>query len=237
MQQQQTVDLATLNKCKERGVAVKYCSGESCERWLPVSRFGSNVNMADGFDLYCIDCNKRKRDSRAKARELFRERNQPGEKIDAFEQYVHDHASKPDRGFMRWPFLAFEGAMTDTPESRIMRKIESAMLEAKLRFKRPITISRQSVYDTLFAKGGAYYCTINRREMTPQCFEQHHAITFDAKEREVSVVCSDCISAFVLHDICEKTRKMPETVLQELVHDRAHFLENADVPRSSTNGI
>ena len=43
----------------------KFCPGIKCKVVLPVSNFGLNCNMDDGYDIYCNQCNRRKRQSRS----------------------------------------------------------------------------------------------------------------------------------------------------------------------------
>ena len=158
---------------------LKFCSGEHCRSWLPLHAFGSNFNMADGLDIYCIKCNTNYRNG--KRTELNT-----------------NPSAKP---VLKDKYCAFKeqyesNVFTETQTREVEKRIRQAGIEAKGRFKRDITIDSSNVCRKLFSDG-LYECEVTGETMTPACFLDHHSITFELRENEekkkvVDVICSDC---------------------------------------------
>jgi len=160
---------------------LKFCSGEHCKSWLPLHAFGSNYNMCDGLDIYCITCNTNYRN---------------GKRVERIVKPALD--TKP---VIKDKYCAFKeqyesDVFAETQTREVEKRIRQAGIEAKGRFKRDVQIDSSNVCRKLFSDG-LYKCEVTNEPMTPACFLDHHSITFELREngegkKFVDVICSDC---------------------------------------------
>lgn len=155
---------------------LKFCPGERCKTYLPLYEFGSNWNMEDNFDIYCIKCNQMKRVEKQSKRKSS--------------EVVHDS------------FKVFKQMKTSQLESEenkmreVFKRIDLASVEAKGRFKREIPADPEEICKKLFGSR-KYTCNVTKEPLTPECFLEHHSITFEVRERAdkkkvLDIICSDC---------------------------------------------
>lgn len=157
---------------------LKFCPGETCKEWLPLHNFGSNYNMEDGLDIYCVSCNINHRDDKRGRRNTIAKKIQPVDKYVTFKQERES------------------SLLNETQMREVEKRIRQAALEARGRFKREIPIKTSEIYKTIF-ENDAYMCEATNEPMTPKCFLDHHSITFEIRlnatnKKVVDVICSDC---------------------------------------------
>ena len=158
---------------------LKFCPGETCKEWHPLQNFGSNYNMEDGLDIYCVSCNANHRDDKR-----GRRNNTTKKKHVVVDKFV---AFKQER----------EGSLLHETQMReVEKRIRMAALEAKGRFKKEIPVKVSEINRLIF-ENGSYICEVTNEPMTPKCFLDHHSITFEIRlkanqKKVVDVICSDC---------------------------------------------
>ena len=186
---------------------LKFCPGDNCRVWLPLYHFGSNFNMEDGLDIYCISCNHHKREEkrgkRVKSPQVLTS-HQFEPRVTASSSSSSSSSSgaasssssssalsssskygvvteKVDK------FVQFQEEQENSPgiqENRtreVEKRISMAAIEAKGRFKREIKVDPEEVCKRLFQRG-KYTCDITNEPLTPKCFLSHHSITFEVRE-------------------------------------------------------
>lgn len=175
---------------KER---LKYCPGAKCRLWLPLHRFATNCNMADGFDIYCVECNLRKRKDR-RDRQQRTSLSLPFQ--DEYELFLKERQRKEYESQQSWRLGA-------PPEHRSMghwearahtlRYLKHAITEAKLKHKLSIPLDENTVFSKLFV-GRRLICTQTGETITPACFLDHHAIKLevDSETNRLHVKCNKC---------------------------------------------
>lgn len=154
--------------------SLKYCPGNSCMMWLPVHQFSSNCNMKDGMDMYCIECNIKKR----KERDVRRNRNK-GSKfvIDNFEKFCFDEQSNIINN--------------SNEKNKILDIIKQNILNSRLQYDMTIPVNEDKIYDKIF-NGRRLVCEITGNNMTTQCFLAHHEIQFKQKGTMLDIKCTNC---------------------------------------------
>lgn len=157
---------------------LKFCPGETCKEWLPLQNFGSNFNMEDGLDIYCVSCNANHRDDKRGRR------NSALKKVVSIDKYTTFKKEHED------------GILNETQMREVEKRIRLAAIEARGRFKREIPIKTSEIYRLIF-EDDAYVCEVTNEPMTAKCFLDHHSITFEIRTNEtnkkvVDVICSDC---------------------------------------------
>ena len=153
---------------------LKYCPGDNCRVWLQLHHFATNYNMEDGLDIYCIECNNRKKNEKY-------EKKKPkvtDKFVDFCEKYETDERYEVSR------------------RREIYKRIKMAAIEAKGRFKQDININPDEIIEHIFEKN-SYKCGIRNEPLTTSCFLDHHQITFEVRlnakgQRVLDVICSDC---------------------------------------------
>lgn len=148
---------------------LKFCPADVCRSWLPLHFFGTNLRMSDGLDRYCLRCNQRQSERQQKGR-------------DKFEIFSQE--------FERDPY--------NTSRVReVYKRIDQAVLDARGRFKQKLPIDPEDVYQVLFGKG-KLVCDITGHLLTPECFLNHHMLTFEVREhasregcKVLDVICSE----------------------------------------------
>lgn len=178
------------------GVQRKMCRGQNCGCLLPLSDFMRNRNMPDGYDLYCIRCNQRKRAERNSNKPTFESAfyfsgdyannfNIP----EAFEKDVPTSAplAKP---------LPISHELDRFRKQSIITTITQKITDAKLRYKKKINLCEEEVHDRLF--NGNFHCLRNNKILTQECFMHHHLLTIVVDDSDVDIVVSECICASAL---------------------------------------
>lgn len=158
---------------------LKFCAGDNCKEWLPLHAFGSNYNMPDNLDNYCISCNNSHRiDRRAKRnRHPFPKKA----KRDKFCVFKEDFEKE---------------VLRETQMREVEKRMRLACAEAKGRYKREIPLDTAATCRRLFTDD-MYLCEVTGDKMTPDCFLDHHSITLELRHngtggKVVDVICSDC---------------------------------------------
>lgn len=133
--------------------------------------------MEDGLDIYCIDCNNRKKNEKYEERKPVKPKI-TDKFVDFCEKYETDERFEENR------------------RREIYKRIKMAAIEAKGRFKRDITIDPDEIIEHIFEKNN-YTCTVKNERLTTSCFLDHHQITFEVRENQkgqkvLDVICSDC---------------------------------------------
>jgi hypothetical protein len=156
------------------GSNLKYCPGDECHVWLPVHQFASNSNMRDGMDMYCIECNARRRQEQEERRGRF---EGSGVVIDSFERFccAEDMAVFND----------------SAQKSAVLGTVNQAILDARIHKGLTVPVSGEVIYAKLF-DGRRLMCNITDRALTPSCFLDHHDITFRQKGARLDVNCTNC---------------------------------------------
>lgn len=173
---------------------LKMCPGDQCKLWLPLYNFGSNLNMEDGLDVYCISCNNRKRSGRKKKDKKRNFYTKPV--LDKYEQFRVGFVSNTPP-----PELTSEQKSEEAVNREVNKRISSALTLAEKRFKRKIPADTVEIARKLFMRK-RFACGITGAPLTPKCFVEHHSLAFELRERPVMVnnktkrvvdiVCSDC---------------------------------------------
>ncbi len=173
------------------GVTKKVCRGQNCGCLLPLSEFMRNRNMADGYDLYCIRCNQRKRAERMNNKPSFEsafyfsgDASHFG--IPAITDSFVSPSAKP---------LSFDPVSGFRKEA-ILNTIEQKMTDARLRYKQKLHVCKDEIYDRLF--NGNFHCLRYNCRLTPECFMNHHVLTVLIDGVDVDLVVSECICASAL---------------------------------------
>lgn len=166
----------------------KLCRGELCNCVLPIARFAPNPNMVDGRDLYCIDCNIRKRQEKADRR------NDKGYDksiiYDPFEELAFSKYT-----YKQNPMIVVDN-LANKRHSMILKTIDSTLQETKMRYKKSIKLKKQEIYERLFT--GKFHCLRENNVLTPECFINHHTLTFVIDNNDLDIIPSECISATAL---------------------------------------
>ena len=153
---------------------LKFCPGDSCRVWLPLYHFGSNFNMEDGLDIYCLVCNNTRREEK-------KGRRTPKVVVDMFVQFKDAYE---------------KNEYNENRDREVEKRIEMAAIMAKGRFKREIPVDAKDVMKRLF-DSNKYVCDVTGKSLTPKCFLDHHSITFEVRrnannKKVLDVICSDC---------------------------------------------
>lgn len=158
---------------------LKFCAGDNCKEWLPLHAFGSNYNMPDNLDNYCISCNNNHRiDRREKRNKNIHPRQSTKDKFCVFKEAYEKEVFK------------------ETQMREVEKRMRLACTEAKGRYKREIPLDTAATCRRLFTDE-MYVCEVTGEKMTPDCFLDHHSITLELRHNEtgskvIDVICSDC---------------------------------------------
>lgn len=159
------------------GNNMKYCPGDHCRVWLPLHQFANNGNMWDGMDMYCIECNNRRRKEQGERRARFVGKGMKGVAMDSFEQFC---------------FAEDTTAVSDSPDkSEILAVIDQAILDARIHKGLTVPVGATVIYAKLF-DGRRLQCEVTGRPMTPYCFLEHHEINFRQKGKRLDINCTNC---------------------------------------------
>lgn len=156
------------------GTKMKLCPGDNCDVFLPLFQFGSNSNMPDGLDTYCVECNNKKR--REKEARRFRT------------SMSYSPQSTP---------LSVGGVSSTRGYGNVMRRdvlrrLEECIDEASATLSIPnFPITAETLYDKLFC-GRRLICDRTGEHLTPGCFLDHHAINFMIEDRRLNAKCNQC---------------------------------------------
>lgn len=204
---------------------LKFCPGEQCGVWLPLHCFGTNCNMEDGLDIYCIDCNVRRREEMNQKRKRAYARASRAEdgpsQSHAHENTHTEKAVQANKGWRHQLVLdkyelfrdAHEKAHPapaldpqEEAERARMREIKKRVLEAhaaaQKRFRVAVQVDPTEVSRRLFMRK-KFVCTVTGEKLTPECFLDHHSITFELRDAEdenkqvrqvMDIICSDCVT-------------------------------------------
>lgn len=156
----------------------KYCPGDHCNFWLPLTRFAKNPNMPDGIDIYCIECNKQKREQHDIRRKRFRTSAFKETVEDAFEVFQKTSSAKGSD-------LKFD------LQNRAFSKIQHAIDTAQTKYNENINVDSKTIYDKLFA-GNRVLCTITKAALDVGCFLDHHSIEVEQCGKVMDVNCTFC---------------------------------------------
>ena len=151
---------------------MKFCSGHHCKVWLPVHQFADNNNTHDGLDMYCFECNNRRRMEQAEKRTRG-----VGAVMDSFERFccTEDMA-----------------AFSDSPQkSAVLGAVNQAILDARLHKGLDVPVEANVIYAKLF-DGRRLRCNVTGRELTEECFLDHHRVVFCQKGTRLDVNCTNC---------------------------------------------
>lgn len=152
---------------------LKYCPGDSCRVWLQLHHFATNYNMEDGLDIYCIECNNKRKNEKQQRKNVVTDKF-----VQFCEKYDNDERFEINR------------------RREVYKRIKMAMIEARGRFKRDINIEPDEIIKHLF-EDNQYHCTLKNQPLTTNCFLDHHQITFEIRKNQkdqkvLDVICSDC---------------------------------------------
>jgi hypothetical protein len=156
---------------------MKFCPGESCREYLPLYHFASNANMVDGLDIYCSSCNAKRREER-KYRTMKKVNNAP--LPDLFEKSKASTESE------------------DPVFREIHKRINTAIKEAQMRFKKKMPIDPSEISRHLFLTKKVF-CKVSGAPLTPACFLDHHSIVFEitpvsGNKCKAEVICSNTLT-------------------------------------------
>lgn len=162
----------------------RFCPGEHCKQWLPLHSFGSNYNMDDGMDIYCLSCNLSHRSKRGR-----RTRIESTDKFSVFKERFEQEV------------------VQETQMREVQKRIRLAAIEARGRFKCDVPVDSAEVAKSIFGSG-RFICEITGEPMCPRCFLDHHTVTFELRREGASkvldVICSECRRA------CPQERRFHE---------------------------
>jgi hypothetical protein len=147
------------------GEQLKYCPGTRCRMYLPLFQFAGNLNMADGRDTYCTECNHVMRRSKFERRRRVR-LGLPA--TDKFEAYCREEAADGSPG-----------------RAAVMRALQEALGQEGTPF------TAAAVYSKLF-HGRRLICEVTGECITPACFLEHHSVRVVAEDGKASVRCTRC---------------------------------------------
>lgn len=163
---------------------LKFCPGETCRQWLPLHSFSANNNMSDKLDVYCIKCNQSKRHERNNRSQGKFKREEGKRSIDKYEMFVKAFKnSQPPRS---------ENVIREEAISREVRKrIEDAAATAIRRYRKKFKVDYTEISRKLFM-GGKHICNITGQILTPECFLEHHTLTFalNKETKRIEIICS-----------------------------------------------
>lgn len=165
---------------------LKFCPGNNCLTYLPLYNFASNNNMSDGLDVYCIDCNLKKKEEKRQLRNERAMSIQRGDKYNGF-------AKSKKAPFCMMP------ENREAVERRQMREaeklIQEAVSTAERRFKTKIHLTPPQILNVIF-QNQKKRCQVTDRPMTLECFVDHHQPTFNVREnadgkKVMEILCSE----------------------------------------------
>lgn len=156
---------------------LKLCPGENCEQWLPLYNFAANSSTDDKLDVYCMKCNARRKQNRKR-------------KIDRYESFVQA-STKSDEDKQKAVYREVE------------RRIAHAAKEAQTRYGRKFTADHVEISRKLF-QNKAYLCNVTGNTLTPECFLEHHTLTFQlSKEKcSIEIIASQCRIVPTKQSVC-----------------------------------
>lgn len=160
---------------------LKFCPGDKCRQWLPLHNFSANTNTSDSLDVYCIQCNQVTRSERVAHNKLFQRRHAPTDKYEMFKKVYKESKPPPD------PEVAKKKAVF----REVCKRIQEAGERAKERYRKKFSVDNLEISRKLF-QGGRHVCNVTGQIMTPECFLEHHTITFqlDKDTKKVQIICS-----------------------------------------------
>lgn len=151
---------------------MKHCPGNRCGLHLPRFQFSGNINMKDGLDSYCVECNLHRRMENKRRRERNYQRNR-----------LSQGQRPPPQSFSSFA-EAFVNRKEQT-KNRVLGKI-SRCVE---RSEHPVPFTPMKIYDKLFS-GRRMKCHVTRRPITPECFLDHHEIHAECTLNFVYLKCN-----------------------------------------------
>lgn len=170
---------------------LKFCPGNQCLTYLPLYNFATNMNMSDGLDVYCIECNLKKREEKRASRSSTPV-DQKYQKLDNFYMYMKSRGD----------------GMCDNTGNRIQQEtlrqcqireaekhIKIAVGIAERRFKTTIKLTPRQILDVIFNQQ-QNKCEVTDNPLTLECFLDHHLLTFNIRtttenKKVLEILCSD----------------------------------------------
>ena len=167
---------------------MKFCPGDACGVWLPCYQFAINHNTGDGFDTYCVECNKRKRESKRIFRERFSNPESRDDSVEIEDAFVSFCKSKDAMEESK------KNARFDS-YTRTLLKIDRALVKARLHQGFSTPFDSSMLYSKLF-NGRKLVCDITGQPITESCFADHHDLEFKRNGKRLDVICTDAHSPF-----------------------------------------
>lgn len=157
------------------GTKMKLCPGDNCDVFLPLYQFGSNSNMPDGLDTYCVECNNKKR--REKEARRFRT---------SMSYTPFMGSTSPNNTQMST--VGYGNVM----RRDVLQRLEDSIDEASRTLSIPdFPLTAETLYDKLFS-GRRLLCDRTGEHLTPGCFLDHHAIHFMIEDGRLNAKCNQC---------------------------------------------
>lgn len=162
---------------------LKFCPGDKCRQWLALHNFSANNNMSDKLDVYCIQCNQTKRNERLNRyripSKITRERS-----TDKYEMFVKAYREKE-------PPKSAEHMKEEAIFREVGKRIEEAADVARKRYRKRFSVEKTEISRKLF-QGGKHICNITGQILTPECFLEHHTLTFQLNKetKRIEIICS-----------------------------------------------
>jgi len=142
----------------------KVCPAKGCQRLQPLHQFYSNPNTADKLDVYCMQCNQKRRNTRTvkTGGRVFFNQQSPTKKCEE-----------------------------DPVAREVDKRIKDAAEIAHRRYGRHFKVDKEEIYRRLF-KRNHVFCYVTGDALTPLCFLEHHTVTFSLSEnsKNIDVICS-----------------------------------------------
>lgn len=87
----------------------------------------------------------------------------------------------------------FGNVVEDSVMTRVREKLEYSRKRAEQRFKIEIPIETAEVERHLFM-GRKYMCSITGKHLTPECFDEHHHVSYQLSDdrTRINIICSEC---------------------------------------------
>lgn len=156
---------------------LKFCPGDKCRQWLGLHHFAANNNMSDNLDVYCISCNQAKRNER------MPHRSRPMT-TDKYEMFVKAYREAT-------PALQPDNTREMAISREVNKRITDAANYARTRYKKKFAVDNIEITRKLF-QGGRHFCNVTGQALTPECFLEHHTLTFQLNHatKRIEIICS-----------------------------------------------
>lgn len=171
------------------GTKMKFCPAEACKVFLPLFQFGSNSNMPDGLDTYCVQCNQRKRKEKYgfsnRRHQASTDYFQWGDATIPHHQgmLIHVPESLPSSRMPKLPSVMKRDVI-----AKLARSIETAQEMLGLG---SIPLTPEMLYQKIL-EGRNMVCEVTGEILTPECFMAHHEVRFMMEDGRLNVKCNRC---------------------------------------------